>query len=222
MKMIKKTTAALAVLATLTASASAFAAVEANFGVTSNYLWRGVSQSSNDPSVSGGVDYSNDSGFYLGTWVGSIDWGTGGGVEHDYYLGYGGESGDFGYDVGYIYYNYPTVGYEDSDFGELYFNGTYDAFGFGLAYTINSEVDDGYFTDGDLYYYVSYGFDLPEEYSVGVTLGAYDFDFGGEGDYEHIQIDLAKGDFTFSISKAAKSSVASNDTNFVISWGTTF
>lgn len=222
MKTLKMSALAVAVVAASGFTQVAQAAVEANFGVTSNYLWRGVTQSSNDPSVSGGIDYSNDSGFYAGTWVGTIDWGTGGATENDYYLGYSGESGDFGYDVGYIYYNYPGSNTEDSDFGEVYFNGSYGAFGFGIAYTINSQVPDGnLFVEGDMYYSVSYGFDLPEEYSLGLTYGYYDFDLGSDSDYGHFQIDLAKGDFTLSLSKADSES-GDDDTKFVVSWGTSF
>ena len=221
MKTLKMSALAVAIVAASGLS-QAQAAVEANIGVTSNYLWRGVTQSMNDPSISGGVDYSHESGFYAGTWIGTIDWGPGGATENDYYLGYSGESGDFGYDVGYIYYNYPATGYEDSDFGEVYFNGSYMGFGFGVAYTVNSQVADGsLFDTGDIYYNVSYGWDLPNEFALGVTYGYYDFDLGSDSDYGHYQLDLSKGDFTLTVSKADDES-GDDDTKFVVSWGTSF
>lgn len=219
MKIMKKSVLAVAVIAASSFVSGAQAAVEANFGVTSNYLWRGVTQSANGPSVSGGLDYSDESGFYAGTWIGTIDWGTGG-TENDFYLGYSGESGDFGYDVGYIYYMYPTNGYEDSDFGEVYFNGSYMGLGFGVAYTTNGQ-SGGQWDSGDLYYSVSYGFDLPEEFSLGFTYGYYDFDVEGDYDYGHFQVDLSKGDFTLFVSKADEES-GDDDTIYGISWGTTF
>ncbi len=226
MRTMKLATVAAALLSTVGFSQAANASVEANVGVTSNYLWRGVSQSQDGPSVSGGLDYSHESGFYAGTWIGTIDFGGGSGTENDYYLGYGGEAGDFGYDVGYIYYAYPATGFEDSNFGEVYFNGSYGAFGFGVAYTINSDIDDDApFGTGDMYLSVSYGFELPEEYSLGVTYGYYNFDSDdavyGDVDYGHFQLDLSKGDFTLSVSKADKES-GDDDTKFVVSWGTTF
>ncbi len=223
MKTIKKTSLAVAIIAaTAGFSQASYAAVEANIGATSNYLWRGVSQSSDGVSVSGGLDYSHESGFYAGTWIGAIDFGSGNGTENDYYLGYGGEAGDFGYDVGYIYYAYPESGFEDSNFGEIYFNGSYADFGFGVAYTVNSQVAEGsLFDTGDMYYNVSYGFELPEEYTLGLTYGYYDFDAGSDSDYGHFQVDIAKGDFTFTISKADDES-GDDDTKFVVSWGTTF
>ncbi|WP_340679336.1 TorF family putative porin [Paraglaciecola sp.] len=227
MKTLKLGVIAAAVLAASGFSQFAAAEVSANFGATSNYLWRGVSQSGNAPSLSGGLDYANESGVYAGTWVGTIDWSDetsdAKGAEVDLYLGYGGEAGNFGYDVGYIYYYYPSTGYEDSNFGELYFNGSFGAFGFGVAYTINSEADnDVPFGTGDLYYNVSYGFDLPNEFGLGLTYGYYDFDTPtSESDYGHFQVDLTKGDFTFSISKADEES-GSDDTNFAVSWGASF
>ncbi|MDF2178671.1 TorF family putative porin [Aliiglaciecola sp. CAU 1673] len=207
-------------------SSSAMAEVSANFGVTSNYLWRGVTQSADGPSVSGGLDYSHESGFYAGTWLGSVDWGNGNGSEVDLYLGYSGESEGFGYDVGYIYYHYPETEYDDSDFGEVYFNGSFGDLGFGLAYTTNSDADDDApFADGDLYYHVSYGFALPEDYSLTLTYGYYSFDVDesvyGDWDYGHFQVDVAKGDFTFTVSKADEDS-GDDDTKFVVSWGTSF
>ena len=227
MKTLKLSVIAAAVFATASFSQVAHADVSANFGATSNYLWRGVTQSGNAPSLSGGLDYSNESGVYAGTWVGTIDWtdetSDAKGAEIDLYLGYGGEAGDFGYDVGYIYYYYPSTGYEDSNFGELYFNGSFGAFGFGVAYTINSEADnDAPFGTGDLYYNVSYGFDLPNEFGLGLTYGYYDFDTPtSESDYGHFQVDLSKGDFTFTVSKADKES-GSDDTNFAVSWSASF
>lgn len=234
MKSMKLAALAVAVLSASSFSTVANAAVEANIGATSNYLWRGVSQSGDSVSISGGIDYSHESGFYAGTWLGTIDFGDGTGsetdigkgTENDYYFGYGGESGDFGYDVGYIYYAYPADGYDDANFGEIYFNGAYKAFGFGVAYTVNSQVDEGsLFDTGDMYYNVSYGFDLPEEFSLGLTYGYYDFDAGSDSDYGHFQLDLSKGDFTFSISKADEEAAGSgkgDDTKFVVSWGTSF
>ncbi|GAA6184813.1 MULTISPECIES: TorF family putative porin [Alteromonadaceae] len=226
MKTLKLAALAVAVLSATSFSSLVQAEVSANFGATSNYIWRGMSQSSNDVSVSGGIDYSDESGFYAGTWVGSIDWGNGDGTENDFYLGYGGESGDFGYDVGYIYYMYPATGFEDSDFGEIYFNGTYKAFSFGVAYTVNSQYDDDApYGTGDLYYSVGYGIDLPNEFGLGLTYGYYDFDSDdevyGDVDFGHFQIDLSKGDFTLSLSKADDES-GDDDTKFVVSWGTSF
>ncbi|MGA0975457.1 MAG: TorF family putative porin, partial [Sedimenticolaceae bacterium] len=67
---MKKTTLALAM--GLMISGAANAAVEANIGATSNYVWRGVTQTSDDATLQGGVDYSNEEGFSLGAWASDV------------------------------------------------------------------------------------------------------------------------------------------------------
>lgn len=224
MKLTKSLLAAAVVAASgLSATAQAEDEVTMNAGVTSNYLWRGVSQSSDSASVSGGIDYASESGFYAGTWVGSL--GDGSGAETDFYLGFGGEAGSIGYDVGYIYYHYGDA--DDIDFGEVYGSISVAGFDLGLAYTVNNEDanDDAGFESGDMYFSVGYGFDLSEDFSLGLTAGYYDFDSDGEdgaaSSYSHFQADISKGDFTFSLSKAEEES-GDDDLKFVVSWGTSF
>lgn len=220
--LTKLSLVAVALTSTLAVSQSALAEVSANAGVTSNYLWRGVSQSADSASVSGGIDYANESGFYAGTWVGSL--GEGSGSETDFYLGFGGEADSFTYDIGFIQYHYSDL--EDGDFGEVYFNGGFGNFGFGLAYTAISQVEDGAFEEGDIYVSVSYGgIDLGNDFELSVTAGHYNFDADSDEsdlNYNHYQIDIAKGDFAFGISKADGSGVADNDLKFVASWSASF
>jgi len=205
------------------------AELSANIGATSNYLWRGVTQTDDGPAISGGIDWSHDSGFYLGTWASNIDWGIGSGAEVDFYGGFANEVGDFGYDVGLIYYYYPDSAYDDSDFSELYLNGSWKFLSGGIAYTISSDADDDApFGEGDLYYYIAASFDVAETWSVGGTIGHYDFDVpsSGDVDYTHYQADVTKsagdwGDFTFTISKADEES-GDDDTKFVVSWAKSF
>ncbi len=202
----------------------------ANIGVTSNYLWRGVSQTGDDAAVSGGVDWNHDGGFYLGTWVSNVDWGVGSGAEVDFYGSFANEVGDFGYDVGLIYYYYPSSDYEDSDFSELYLSGSWKWLSAGLAYTLYGAADsDASFSSGDLYYHLGGSFDLAETWSLGLTAGYYDFDSSkayGDVDYGHVQADLGKsagdwGDFTLTVSQAEEES-GDDDTKFLISWSRSF
>lgn len=218
---------AAALTSTLFVSQSALAEVSANIGASTNYVWRGVSQSADAASVSGGLDYADESGFYAGTWVGSLGDSDSGfnGTETDFYLGFGGETDSFAYDVGYIYYAYTEL--DDANFGEVYFNGSVGNFGFGLAYTINSEVDEGAgFETGDIYYSVSYGgIALGNDFELGLTAGLYTFDSDSaenDYDYAHVQADISKGDFTFSVSKAQESGFADDDIKFIASWSTAF
>ena len=220
---------------TATAPANEFSA---NIGVTSNYLWRGVSQTDDGPAVSGGVDWAHASGFYLGGWISNIDWDlpdTGSGAEVDFYGGFKGEYEDFGYDVGLIYYYYPTSGYDDSNFAEIYVAGSWKWFTAGLAYTLTGDADsDAPFSDGDIYYHIGASYEFLDSWSIGGTVGYYDFDTSGnweaafgDGDYAHGQIDLTKsagdwGDFTLTVSKAEPDSGDGDDYKFLVSWAKSF
>ena len=227
---MKKTHLLAGLIATALAPA-ANAELSANIGVTSNYLWRGVTQTDDGAAVQGGIDWAHDSGFYLGTWASNIDWGIGSGAEVDFYGGYGGEYNDFGYDVGLIYYYYPDSAYDDSNFSEIYASGSYKWFEAGLAYTIwGDQPDDAPFSDGDIYYYAAVSFDVAESWSLGATIGHYDFDVDksmyGDVDYTHGQLDVTKsagdfGDFTFTVSKADEES-GDDDTKFLVAWSKTF
>ena len=197
--------------------------VDGNIGVTSNYVFRGVTQTGDGAAVQGGLDYAHDSGLYVGTWTSNVNFA--GGTELDVYGGYSGEAGEVGYDVGVIGYLYPEAD-GDANFAEAYLGLSYDMLSAGVAYTFTSEVDNGYFSDGDVFFYVSGGFDLAEDFSAGLTVGYYAFDYSGDGDYVYGQLDLTKssdyGDFTFSVSLADKSDLASDDPLFFVSWGTGF
>jgi uncharacterized protein (TIGR02001 family) len=116
----KKTILATAVLAIF---ASSFAMAEEkkpdnelsfNIGATTDYRYRGISQSGLDPALQGGADFvNNPTGLYAGTWLSTIKWvkDSGGGnknVEVDLYAGKKGDiGGGFSYDVGGLYYWYP-------------------------------------------------------------------------------------------------------------------
>ena len=87
-----------------------------NVGVTSDYLFRGISQTHGRPAIQGGIDYLHSSGLYIGAWASSITWVKDlygkGSVEVDVYGGFKNSfaGGDWNYDLGYITYNYPGKG----------------------------------------------------------------------------------------------------------------
>ncbi len=89
--------------ASLLASPTAFAGVTGNVGAFSEYMFRGVGQSSG-AAIQGGLDYAHDSGLYVGTWASNI--GFAGGTEMDLYGGFTMKFGEVGFDVGGIYYWY--------------------------------------------------------------------------------------------------------------------
>jgi uncharacterized protein (TIGR02001 family) len=67
------------------------AEVTGNLGLTSDYRYRGVSQTQNAPAVQGGIDYTHSSGFYVGNWNSSVSssmYTNGSGLESDVYAGF--------------------------------------------------------------------------------------------------------------------------------------
>ena len=91
--------------------------VSANVGYTTDYVFRGISQTNEEAAVQGGVDLTCGK-FYLGTWGSSIAFGNG--TEIDIYGGYKTSSGPVSWDVGFIYYAYPGApSFLDLDYVEL-------------------------------------------------------------------------------------------------------
>jgi uncharacterized protein (TIGR02001 family) len=218
--------------AVLGLSSVAQAELSANIGATSNYVWRGVTQTDDQAAISGGLDYGHESGFYVGTWASNVDFGDDATAEVDLYGGFSGSAGDFGYDVGVFYYMYPGENY---DFAELGASLSYGPVTGGINYNIWSDTDDDaasndLFIEGDIYYYLSAGFEVAPTWTVGGTIGYFDFDddgvLGVDTSYKHIQIDIGKsagdfGDFTFSVSKADKES-GDDDAKVFVSWAKSF
>lgn len=107
------TTALLAILPLMgTAHAQEESPFSANLTLTTDYVFRGISQTQGKPAVQGGFDYAHSSGFYIGTWASNVAWvddlyKENNSMEIDLYLGYGNTVGPVSYDVGAIRYFYP-------------------------------------------------------------------------------------------------------------------
>ena len=172
------------------ASVSSYAGVSANVSFTSDYIWRGMTQS-DGPAVQGGFDYEADSGFYAGFWGSNVNFNNGNGQELDYYAGYGFSLGDVGVDVGYITYDYPDsdpdlkfeeiyLGFSFGDLGLTYASGQDEApdyieVSYGIGPVSISYGDYDEFGENTL---ISYGFACGS-YECGISL--YDFSDAGYG-----------------------------------------
>lgn len=118
---MKLTSRSLIASAALLASVASLAQTKApepdytlayNLGATTDYRYRGISQTRLKPTVQGGIDFSHKSGFYLGAWGSGIKWIKDGGgdasVELDLYGGYKATVGAISYDLGVLTYQYPS------------------------------------------------------------------------------------------------------------------
>jgi len=106
---MKKLLTALLIVAGITV---AQAQVSTNLGVTSDYRFRGISQTQLAPAVQGGIDFADKSGLYIGNWNSSVSsqmYTNGAGLESDFYAGYKKEFGGITFDVGSYNYLYPRA-----------------------------------------------------------------------------------------------------------------
>lgn len=133
MKVMKKLLGAAAIVTAASAAFAGTASAEGSFSgnvaLTSDYVFRGQSQTQGDPAIQGGLDYVNDI-FYLGTWASSLDFGSGGGlavdsgIEVDVYAGFRPVLGPVTMDIGVIGYFYPGSGIDDLEMVELKVGGS--------------------------------------------------------------------------------------------------
>ena len=143
----------------------------ASVALGTDYVWRGYSQTDNDPAISGSFDYAHSNGFYMGTWASNVDFGDDASVEIDIYAGFGGEFGASGvsYDLGLLRYLYDG---EDYDWNELYASVGYSFFSFGIAHS-NNVYDSG---EKGTYYSLGFDYDLPADFALSAAIGHYDYD----------------------------------------------
>jgi len=106
--------------------------LSANISVVSNYIWRGLTQTDNRPAIQGGIDYTHESGLYLGNWNSNITWVADEGYannshfEMNFYAGLKKEwlGSGFASDIGFIQYYYPSsgtnAGFTNPNTGEVY------------------------------------------------------------------------------------------------------
>jgi uncharacterized protein (TIGR02001 family) len=85
----------------------------ANVALTTDYVFRGVSQTSEGPAIQGGFDLTCGI-FYAGVWASNLDWGSANGenvanIEMDWYAGVKPKTGRITWDLGVIYYTYPNA-----------------------------------------------------------------------------------------------------------------
>lgn len=170
-------------------SALQAAEFESNIALSNDYVWRGMTQTSEEASISGGFDIYNDNGMYFGTWASNVEFGDNAALELDWYAGYANElENGLSYDIGYLAYTYP--GEDGLNFEEIYLGFGYSYFGLTFSSGQDSAPDNieasialgetglsisfGEYEDIGDYTILSY--DLPISIAgLGVSLGWSDF-----------------------------------------------
>lgn len=178
-----------------------------NINLTSDYIFRGVSQTQNGPAIQGGFDYAHASGFYVGTWASNVDWVSLGykadsSMEIDLYGGFKGTAGDFGYDLGVITYYYPgdqISGANDPDTTELYIGGSWKFLSAKYSYTVSdkfvgwgTETDPAGDTDGSYYIELNANYGLPSGWGLIGHVGYQDVKDNDDASYTDWKLGVTK------------------------------
>jgi uncharacterized protein (TIGR02001 family) len=174
-----------------------------NVGLTSDYLFYGISQTSEGWAVSGGFKYTHEAtGIYVGTWASTIDFNVPATdpahLELDAYGGIAGElDNGLSWDIGLWYYGYPDQN-EDAAGDYDYFEG-YASFGYTfpgalkprLGVGVNVSPDFFGETGTSVYPKVSLNLSLPQEFGFYAKYGYLSVD-DINLDYGHYSVGFTK------------------------------
>ncbi|MGB1255520.1 MAG: TorF family putative porin [Thiolinea sp.] len=196
--LLKKSSLALLILSGSTFYSHAIAGnASANIGILSSYVSRGISLSDDKLSLSPGLHYQADNGFYTGF----RSYTTGGAepfFEIDGYAGYTKTlDNGFTYDVSLLTYQFPDQKNFGTDhFEELSLKGRYGMFEVSYARFLNS------ITEGDQYYSASVTKPLDNGVTLKALVGHNDYssenDPMGLFDYTNYELSASWKDFTLT------------------------
>jgi uncharacterized protein (TIGR02001 family) len=132
---------------------------------TSNYVFRGVSQTENLPAVQGGLTYQFPIGAYFNLWGSNVKFtDTDATIELDTIAGWRGNFwgswSDLSYDLNIDRYNYP--GASELAYNEFNSVFNYKIFQFGYSYSANAYASHG----PGRYYIFGLNYDIPSQYTL--------------------------------------------------------
>ena len=165
-----------------------------NLSVTSDYVFRGVSQSNFKPALQGGLDYAfGDSGFYVGAWASNVDFADADGpdIELDTYVGYSTDvSDDWNVDFSAVHYAYfgERDVYGSLDYTEFFAKTTYNEM---LTFTLAYANDYANLDYSSLYFNVAGTWELGNDFSLNAGVGHSKFS-DGNGSYNDWNLGLSR------------------------------
>jgi len=189
------------------AAAAEASPVTANITVASDYRFRGVSQTLNEPAIQGGFDYAHDSGVYLGFWASNVSEAelAGANIEMDFYGGYNWKlNDDTSINAGGVYYWYPgsdegSFGFDPNTF-DLYVGVTWQWLNVKYFYTTTD-----YFglpdSKGNSYLEGNINYTLPYDVTLSAHLGGT-YTTGGYDNYTDWKIGVSKEFYGFNVGLA--------------------
>ena len=166
--------------------------------VLSDYVWRGVSQTQENPAFQGELSVAHESGFYVGAWTTTVDFTAAGaeddGIDYelDGTIGWAGDLSDsLSLDVYFTRIIYPG-------FNEGYnynFNEFTAELGFAEHYTAGVVYSDDAINLGGsgIYYKLAGDWDLGDSgFSLGAAVGHYDLSDALDDSYSDYLVSLSR------------------------------
>lgn len=173
--------------------------------VVTDYVFRGVSQSDEEPTLQAGLDYTHARGFFAGVFAArtkfpDTPFGTNqGGVEIDGYLGYRRNAGrDWSWDVAAVRYEFPDSTNFDYSYNELAAN-LHFRDGLRIGTTFSNDADafggNGWTAEVELRR------PLGDRFLLSGSLGHYALELAGWVDYQYwdLGVSAEAGAFTFDV-----------------------
>lgn len=165
------------------------ATVSGNATLTSDYVWRGSTQTQGDASVQAGFKVAGDAGFYASIWGSNVEFApeSHASSELDFTVGWGSSfDDDWALDVNVLHYRYPSTTV-DLNWTEL--NGTVTWKGNYLASVGYSNDAMGYDESG-VYTLLGARFPLDDQFRFEAAVAHYflDDDVAARDGYNHAQL----------------------------------
>ncbi len=166
--------------------------VSFNIGAFSDYVFRGVSQTDENPAIQGGADISYGL-FYAGVWASNVDFNSAAENEVDLYIGFKPSLGPIDFDLGVVTYIYPD---EDTLNATEFKAVASHAFEGGASIALSYFYSPEYGKDGPTTNYVELGGSVPLTTVGPVSLSAIGAfgNFSGDGafvDYTNWKVGVA-------------------------------
>jgi uncharacterized protein (TIGR02001 family) len=202
-----------------------------SLALTSDYVFRGITQSNYDPALQAGLTYSWDSGLYVGAWTSNIDFNDPNGpdIEFDSYIGWSHDIDDkWNIDLSAVYYAYfgDRNDYGNIDYVELIGKATWSEM---LTFTLAYAPDYSNSDISSLYANIGGSWELGNEFSINAGVGHTNFsdDIDGYTDWTvgisrplgPVTLALAYYDTDIDFDSDAEHHHASDEVVFTISLG---
>lgn len=175
-----------------------------SFLLTSDYVFRGVSQTDEGPAAQGSLDFGHASGFYAGAWASNVDFDAPDGIDMEINLYAGwvfGFENDSELDLQLVRYLYPG---SNPGFG-INYNELIAAYSYLDFYTATIAYSDDYLNTDESAFYYQFGAEFPlaeSDYTVAFAAGYNDISSAAGSDYWDFQLGISRSwrDFNVDLS----------------------